>query len=170
MLEVEISLIDDPKIREATRMMILINERVLKRLPSSRSGKYHPPDERGEGGMVLHLKRCVKWMLEFIREFPSLVRHKDALISATLLHDIGLCYKEDESEKEHRRHPDIGARETNDGFKEMGVPFLKRRRIVKYIREHMSHWYKNEPSSFESRMVALADYVASRKWVLTPTL
>ncbi len=55
----EIDLIVDDAIRSFVRS-ILYRAEGFWEIPSSFSGKYHPKDEHGEGGNVLHTKRAVK--------------------------------------------------------------------------------------------------------------
>src|SRR4051812_2735855 len=55
----EINLIHDQTIRIFVRA-ILVRVKNFWKIPSSFSGKYHPPDERGPGGNVLHTKRVVR--------------------------------------------------------------------------------------------------------------
>jgi len=83
----EINLIEDAAIKSFTRaLMLQVDEFWVG--PSSPSGKFHPPDERGVGGDVLHTKRVVQItrMLAFTQERDFF--EVDMLTSAALLHDI----------------------------------------------------------------------------------
>ena len=67
-LEKEINLIKDKSKRDATRDCIAIRENELRDYPASISGRYHPPEERGPGGLLLHIARM--GMLEVILAPP----------------------------------------------------------------------------------------------------
>lgn len=58
-------------------------------LPSSRTGKWHPPDEFKFGGLGLHTKRVVT-VLDYLIEMDGNVSHKDACLlrTAALIHDL----------------------------------------------------------------------------------
>jgi hypothetical protein len=87
----EINLIQDQAIRFFVRSVLL---RVTEyhhgfwEIPASFSGRYHPPDERGIGGNVLHTKRVVR-IAELLSESQDRSPTDfDVLIAAALLHDI----------------------------------------------------------------------------------
>jgi hypothetical protein len=54
--------------------------------PASRS-KYHYPDERQEGGLVLHVRRMCKLTEDIVRMYELTLWEKDVLIAACILHD-----------------------------------------------------------------------------------
>ena len=58
-LEEEIEMISDISIKSFVKSILLRVEGFWK-IPSSFSGKYHPPDEHNEGGNVLHTKRVLR--------------------------------------------------------------------------------------------------------------
>ncbi len=55
-------------------------------VPASRN-KYHPPDERKEGGLVLHTRRVIKLSLDMVRFYELNYWEKDVLVAASVLHD-----------------------------------------------------------------------------------
>lgn len=57
-------------------------------VPSSNTGKYHPPDEFCEGGLIMHTLRAVEVIKELCRAFDIKYYEKDTLLSATILHDL----------------------------------------------------------------------------------
>jgi len=83
----EISLIEDDGLRSFVKS-ILVRSDSFWFIPSSFSGKYHPPDEHNEGGNVLHTKRTVR-AAKILAESHSLsAEEKDIVVAACLLHDI----------------------------------------------------------------------------------
>jgi len=49
--------------------------------------KYHPPDERREGGLVLHVRRLCKLTEHFVRFYSLNYWEKDILLASSILHD-----------------------------------------------------------------------------------
>ena len=83
----EIGLIDDEGIKSFVRSLLL-KASTFWEIPSSFSGRYHPPDEHGPGGNALHTKRVVR-VAEVISDSYALsVEERDLIIAACLLHDI----------------------------------------------------------------------------------
>ena len=87
----EINLIQDQGIRHFVRSVLLkvsSEHHGFWTIPASFSGRYHPPDERGVGGNVLHTKRVVR-VAEILSESQDRSPAEfDVLIAAALLHDI----------------------------------------------------------------------------------
>ena len=55
--------------------------------PASSSGKFHPPEDNGEGGLVRHVIKGVAVIEQFARRARFSQRELDEAISAFLLHD-----------------------------------------------------------------------------------
>lgn len=54
--------------------------------PASKS-KYHPPDERKDGGLMLHTRRVIKLSLDMVRFHELNYWEKDVLVAVSILHD-----------------------------------------------------------------------------------
>lgn len=102
-LDEELEQIEDPSIR-------LFVTKALERVPSyfwhvpaSASGRFHPLDTLGEGGLVLHTRRAVYLATEIAKVFKIDGAKLDVLRAATILHDSfknGLV-DEDRTEADH---------------------------------------------------------------------
>ena len=172
-LEREINLIKGPNLREAVRKCIKDNEKKLKILPASTSGKYHPPDERGPGGEVRHIRKVI-WFIEHSgREFPLTEEELDILLAAGILHDISLVVITEIDQNgrvildraRYRDHPKISAQITNKyltkaGFEPTSPTVIK---ILDLIRSHMSRWHPNckQPYDKLEFFLCMADYFCS---------
>lgn len=55
--------------------------------PASSSGKYHPPEDNGEGGLVRHVVKATAVIEQFARREGFSQRELDEALSAILLHD-----------------------------------------------------------------------------------
>jgi hypothetical protein len=86
-LEEEIEMISDISIKSFVKSILLRVEGFWK-IPSSFSGKYHPPDEHNEGGNVLHTKRVLRAAKVISDSYSLSSEERDLVYAACLLHDI----------------------------------------------------------------------------------
>jgi len=76
--------------------------------PCSGSGKYHPPENQGNGGLIRHLIKCIETARDLCRYFGLSLEDRDIVLASIFLHDIkknGEPWKES-TDMEHGR---IGA-------------------------------------------------------------
>ncbi len=83
----EINLITDDAIVSFVRSVLLKAE-IFWDIPSSFSGKYHPADEHGHGGNVLHTKRVVRVACILADSYSLSDDERNIIIAACLLHDV----------------------------------------------------------------------------------
>ena len=83
----EINMIENHGIRSFVRS-ILIQSKMFWSIPSSFSGKYHPPDEHNYGGNVLHTKRVVRASKVISDSYSLTSNERDLVYAACLLHDV----------------------------------------------------------------------------------
>ncbi|MBI4836782.1 MAG: hypothetical protein HY813_00025 [Candidatus Portnoybacteria bacterium] len=139
---------------------------------ASSSGKYHPPEDRVEGGIIVHTRKAVRVALDLFRFFA--VQHeltKDMIIAAIILHDIqknGIPWGLQTS-YEHGRI----ACEWLMQFAGSNPALIV---ICLLVRDHMGVW--SQPGATPALkcggvvdhlaiahlVVQMADYWASRKW------
>ena len=84
----ELMKIRDDEIRNATEVLLKDGHDSFLQWPASSSGKYHPPDEIGPMGMVIHVKRCVRVAPDIARMYSLDNLGQNILISACLVHDL----------------------------------------------------------------------------------
>lgn len=140
--------------------------------PSSSSGKYHPIEELGGDGTIIHTKKVFKLAYELTRALDCESR-RDEVSAAALLHDLT---KQGLKKAGHtiKEHPQIMARLIADVYKERFTDKLDRESaaIIYYcVYYHYGPWTDvqvrkdiNKYSSMELS-VFLADYIASRRFV-----
>ena len=75
---------------------------VLLTSPSSMTGKYHPPDEIGKGGLARHVHRFVALTDQSCRLIADNVPWRDAIYIAAVAHD---AYKETLTRDFYWSHP-----------------------------------------------------------------
>lgn len=83
----EIDIIVDPAIKSFVRS-ILIKADAFWYAASTIVETAHPPDEYGEGGLVLHTKRVVRTAIMIANTFDCQPTEFDILVAAALLHDV----------------------------------------------------------------------------------
>lgn len=83
----EINLIQDDGIASFVRSILLKAESFWV-VPSSFSGKYHPADEHGLGGNVIHTKRVVRIARIMADSYALTEDEMDIITAACLLHDV----------------------------------------------------------------------------------
>ena len=84
----ELAKIMDLELRDATEKLLDGGYDEFLQWPASSSGKYHPPDEIGPMGMVIHVKRCVAVAPDIARMYGLDRFGQDILIAASIVHDL----------------------------------------------------------------------------------
>lgn len=142
---------------------------------ASSSGKYHPPFDLGEGGLVRHT-RCVAFVAKSLAEsFCFSEYDTDCLIVAALAHDIK---KQGNGETGHTMwdHPMYALSYVHEIYEKTksNVPLDVIFKIEKAVSAHMGKWGNypqftkgNDPlpmpeTEFD-KVLQAADYLASRK-------
>lgn len=156
-----ISRIDDTTIRKFTSKALRQAPKYFNVASSSSSGRHHPVDEHGEGGLVLHTIRVFNVSEILIASFESSDKkiHPDIIKSAALLHDLyryGLLnIAESTTNKEH---PELAA----EVLRTMDEDFVGKKAIITGVERHMGKWGRVLPSTFDDWLVHIADTIAAK--------
>lgn len=174
----EIGLIDDEGIKSFVRSLLL-KASTFWEIPSSFSGRYHPPDEHGPGGNALHTKRVVR-VAEVISDSYALsVEERDLIIAACLLHDITKGIPSEESGMFHYdpMHPYTVNKFVSDCIRHdkeyandshSSTLFISEENvqsILRLVRCHLGPWSpvpETYPITYMDYIVHLADNIASK--------
>lgn len=143
--------------------------------PASTSGKYHPAESLGRGGLVRHTRKVFRLAQDLLDMRGVSVNdpaHSIAL-SAALLHDTWKVTPD--SEHSVFEHPLLAALAVEKLLPEYDEEITPREGLLlcDAIRCHMGRWttskrstYKlPEPSTWIDIIVHTADYLASRKHI-----
>lgn len=175
-LDKEIAMVEDDEIRRFTKEALVLVPQYFFDLPSSTSGKYHPKDERDEGGLVLHTRRCVAVADDLARTMLLSPFEHSLLISAAILHDTFRCGFENRERIEkgvlktdplHAFYPMVAFEKL---FAEDKYPVG--REVCEIIAQHLGRWspFQILPSERYIRDLGttlhIADYIASREKIL----
>ena len=167
----ELNYIHDPKIREFAKRLIEDAPEYFFHVPASSSGKYHPPFDLGEGGLMRHT-RCVAYFAKsFAISHMVDSRTSDMLVMSAIAHDIK---KQGDGLGQHTvaEHPALAADYVAELAKEMPDVFTEEelQTILKGVKSHMGQWGAKDglpvPSTPFDFMLHDADYVASRREIL----
>jgi hypothetical protein len=144
---------------------------------ASSTGKYHPAYSLGEGGLMRHQVAVVRFLNFFfaLEQYNSKLtsRERDLMRLAGLVHDARKSGSQEDYEKSKYtkfNHPILMA----DVVRSFDGQYLNHDEIelvANTISKHMGQWSTDKKSSVElpkpndkySRLVHLADYLASRK-------
>jgi len=166
-LNKEVRSIRNPYLRRATEMALKDFMPRLRKLPSSL--RHHPKDERGPGGLILHIRRMVWGCHGIMKQFDLSETECDCLITAAVFHDIGVVNAEKHDEKVI--HADVSAGIFACYISKIIDPYLLAREIrcvQNIIRTHGGRWYPfhERPAKKLQLLFSLLDYIVSRTNVL----
>ena len=159
---------------------------------ASSTGKYHPAYSLGEGGLMRHQVAVVRFLNFFfaLEQYSSKLnsRERDLMRLAGLVHDARKSGSQDDYKKSKYtkfNHPMLMA-DVIRSFDGKHLNHDELELIANTISKHMGQWNTDKKSSVElpkpddkySKLVHLADYLASRKdltmdfesYVSTPTV
>jgi len=150
-------------------------------VPSSSSGKYHPPEDNGKTGLVIHTLKAVQIGINLCNLYEVKQKNKDIVISAILLHDTFKNWTGFEWGKyTNYEHGKIGAdrirveasNQYNFIYGEIisYKTYKKILKIARLVEIHMGRWTKPKAyyNKFRKRLEQIiieADYLASRKGI-----
>ncbi len=180
-LNKEIDLISDERLREAACKCIDDREELLKIYPGSLGGRYHPPDERRSGGLIRHIRRVAHLVHESSPHFGLTQLEHDILVYCALTHDISnvdISKVEDgeiirDQKKYLAWHSNMSSQIaslylTHEITNTLDVLDDIVLTVQGIIQSHMGAWYPNsrQPNSQLEIIFSLVDFIASRSNVI----
>jgi len=177
-LDRELMLIRNTEIRDFTKNVIDYAPEYFWTAAASSTGKYHPSDSLGEGGLIRHTKKVVYLCQALIRQF-EVEKYNDEIISGAILHDIIKFGKDYENGKpkdydEYKNHGIVAVNLIKKMIEDdLFVPLEdeKIEKIYGIIESHMSAWVgpkERKPDSKSQWVVAIADMMSAQKMVVFP--
>jgi len=169
----ELKLMANKSIKEFTKECINVApDYVFEDCPSSSSGKFHPIDELGGDGTIIHTKRVFTLAYELSRGFDC-EHHRDEICAAALLHDLA---KQGLQSNGHtvKDHPQIMARLVADVYKNGYKETLDKASaniIYWCIFHHYGPWTQDKLKkpitnyTPEELCVYTADYISSKRFI-----
>lgn len=164
-LEQEINSIKNENLRQFILNCFAKGPQEFFKIPASSSGRFHPEQSNGEGGLINHTKMVCRFANILSRAYDIRQEKTDMIIAACLLHDL------------HKPAYDHAIKtwewifknqdELTDNFKIIGPGELSI--IADMIKTHMGRWtkypYSKTLSEFTTSewLVHLADMCATDK-------
>lgn len=163
----ELSYIQDGNVKKLTKECLKLTEDWFFIEPASSSGKYHPEFAREAGGLVLHTKAVVYFLVEMLRsELYNIDEyHRDLLILSSIMHDIKK-YGESNTGHTVKNHPELASnfvKSVNEMKKGGYIPENDLSYVQKCIERHMGVFGDVKPETDDEKLIHLADLIASRK-------
>lgn len=87
LIQKEVEKIVSEDIKDFTYKVFSVVDPMFWTSAASSTGKYHPPEDNGEGGLVRHVVKGVAVVEQFARRARFSQRESDMALSAFLLHD-----------------------------------------------------------------------------------
>ncbi|MBN2380230.1 HD domain-containing protein [candidate division WOR-3 bacterium] len=159
-LDEELSSIQDASIKKFVSKSLKKVPDYFWHVPASASGRFHPLDTLGDGGLVLHTKRVVYLASEIAKVFKIEGEKLDVLRAAAILHDSFKNGVKDEGHTEED-HPLI----VRYQLKELADETAFFEEIMNAIECHQGLWGPQPlrmPKSPLEWALHIADFVASR--------
>jgi 23S rRNA maturation-related 3'-5' exoribonuclease YhaM len=174
----EINLISDDSVKSFVRS-ILLKADLFWVVPSSFSGKYHPQDEHGTCGNLLHTIRVTRIANTICDSYSLAQDERDLILAACLLHDVtkGIASEDDGMFQYDPMHPyTVGQFVVNcqSYDKEYGTDSLSSslfiaeeaiQTILRLVRCHLGPWSpvpETYPITYLDYIVHVADNIASK--------
>lgn len=171
-LQPEVQLIADSKIREFIEYLLLKAPSYFWEVPSSSSGKYHPEQSNGEGGLVRHTKAVVYFATKLCDVYSVVGIEKDCILAACILHDI-VKYGEVRQSHTTKNHDYEGAMFVMRHGQDVGLDKESLAVIAGCVAWHMGRWTdmtgRNKAQSFPDdytkpqMIIHLADVISAQK-------
>ncbi len=169
----ELGLIIHPIIREfVEECLTQAPDYVFVDCPSSSSGKFHPIEELGPDGTIIHTKKVFALAYELSRGF-DVEQHRDEICAAALLHDM---VKQGLSRAGHtvKEHPQLMAKFAADIYRAKFKGRLSNKSaniICSCIAHHYGPWSHPDIKKplteyhMEEMVVYTSDYVTSKRFI-----
>lgn len=166
MLYSRISEINELEIRRFVKEVLDNAPNGFWTIPCSGTGRYHPPENQGNGGLIRHLIKCIETAKDLCRYFGVTQEKKDIILAAVFLHDIKKN-GEPWGESTDMRHGKIGA-EFLDKFK---LKESHKTKIKNCMRYHLYRFTgtiedikrASNPTE-EEKILQLTDLFCARKY------
>ena len=169
--EKELELIFDDSIREFTKLCLLkAPDYFFTDCPASSTGKYHPINELGSDGTIIHTKKVVTLAYDLCRGLGCEDK-RDEIVCACIIHDL-VKQGWKQTYHTHKMHPTFGAELVDSIQKDTQMLNEDSYNIIRNsVLYHYGLW--SHPSckkdlnkyTLVELTVYLSDYVASKRTV-----
>jgi len=147
--------IDPPEYRLKVKEILERYWSIFSNIPASKSGRYHHVTENFKPyGLINHTFRCLEVAKLLCEQHGLPQADRDMVYSALVIHDVGKVFYYEVGIRANIDHSDKAAKIAMAE----GLPVD----VVQMVAHHMSHWDGYPLNSNLERLVAYADYIASK--------
>lgn len=172
--EAELKRIYDSSVREFTRLCVLqAPDYIFLDCPSSSTGKYHPLDELGADGTVIHTKKVFTMAYEIVKGL-SCEKNRDLVLSASIIHDLRKQGKVSTTGHTQRRHAEYAVNLIDEVQEATQLLTNEQHKIIRNcVGYHYGPWshdpWKKPLSEYtpEEFSVYMSDFVVSKRFIAT---
>jgi hypothetical protein len=168
----ELERIYDKKVREFTKLCIIhAPDYFFEDCPSSSSGKFHPLDELGSDGVLIHTKKVYTMAYELVKGLAC-EHNRDLVLAATIIHDLRKQGHEKSGHTDMRHHCAYAAELVDEVQSATQLLTEEQHNIIRCcVGYHLGPW-SNEPwkkpmSEYtpEELTVYISDFTVSKRFV-----
>ena len=171
--EHELSLIFDDRIREFVSLcLVACPDYVFEDCPSSSGGKYHPLDELGSDGTLIHTKKVFTLAFDMVKAL-SCENNRDIVLGACIIHDL-VKQGFEKSGYTVSNHPDLAVTLIKDTQRATQILTDNQLELLcNCVGYHYGPWGSGKwlkpimDYSKEELTVFLCDYVVSKRFIHT---
>ena len=169
--ENELNLISDINIKEFTILCLSsAPDYFFVDLPASSTGKYHPLNEIGWDGTIIHTKKVFNMAYSLSRGL-NVEYNRDAILSACIIHDL-IKQGWERSGWTQKNHPQLAAQLVEKIQKETELLSDKDYKIIRNsVFFHYGPWTTKNVAkditeyTMEELCVYISDYIASKRFL-----
>jgi HD superfamily phosphohydrolase YqeK len=156
----ELDMIKNPETRNIVESTLEFAPDYFWTCSASSTGLYHPKNELGNRGTVIHTHKVVKIAVDLCYAFDLDQNKVDIIIAASLLHDICKFGYPENNKILVSGHGNLVAHV-------MKMAKQKSPDIMRIISTHMGRWDTpfEPPTELLPMIMHLADYIASREYI-----
>ena len=170
----ELKRIFNKKIREFTRLCITqAPDYIFIDCPSSSSGKFHPLDELGPDGLIIHTKKIFTLAYEMVKGMAC-EDNRDIVLAASIIHDLRKQGVGGGCGHTHKDHPAYGVKLIDEIQEATQLLTAEQHKIIRNcVGYHYGPWSEEpwkkpiEEYTREELVVYISDFVVSKRFIAT---
>lgn len=168
----ELERIYDKKVREFVKLCIIhAPDYFFEDCPSSSTGKFHPLDELGSDGALIHTKKVFTMAYELVKGLVC-EQNRDLVLAATIIHDLRKKGIGEGSFHTLKNHPDHAAQLVDEVQSATQLLTEEQYTIIRNcVGYHYGPWsedqWKKPMSEYtaEELTVYISDFTVSKRFV-----
>ncbi len=168
----ELNIIFDKKVREFAKLCVIQSpDYFYLDCPSSSTGKYHPLDELGSDGVLIHTKKVFTMAYELVKGLAC-ETSRDVVLAAAIIHDLRKQGHEKSGHTDMKRHASFAA-DLVDEVQEATMLLTEEQHIMLRgcVGYHFGPWsyepWKKPMSEYtpEELTLYISDFTVSKRFV-----